>query len=577
MNAFLRSFLASVLAIVVVAGLVVGGVLWKLEEKAKIEDGSYLVLDLYGTITEYDAPGGVLGAVLGGGGETLQRILDNLARAAVDDRIAGVILKLSSNNSLGAAKLEEIRAAVKAVQAAGKPVYGFADSCDRKTYYLAAACDSLFAPPTAYLGFTGLGLTTSHVKRSLVKLGIEPQLHKIKDYKAAAEMVTRADMSEPVRENRAWMLDERWEVFCAALAEDRGLSEGDIGELMELAVMTGLEAKERGLVDELLYWDQLDARLRREDDDVLRTVCAARYAEEPMEDLGLGGDRKVAVVHAQGMIGGRESRVDPLLGIMMGHETVCAALRRARQDEDVVAVVLRVDSGGGESLASDLIGREVEITDRVKPVVVSMVDRAASGGYMISYRARRLMADANTVTGSIGSISGKMNMAGLYEKLGITHDHLGKGPNAFWWSDHLDWTPEQRARFEENHWQDFNAWLADVARCRGLTFAEAEQLAHGRVWSGRQAAQNRLVDAVGGLREAVAAARELAGVDADAKIGVVHYPESHDLLETITGGEDDAVAAVRNAAYLELRRELSVTGDLLRAERLAVAEDWLDF
>lgn len=574
MKAFFRTFFATLLAIVVLVAAVVGVIAIKSSQKPKIKDHSYLVVDIYGEILEYDPPGGVMMEVLGGGPETLHRILGNLEKAAVDDRIDGVIMKLSGSNTLGTAMRGEIRDAVKKVRASGKKVYAFADYMDSRVYMIAAACDSIYMPSTAYINFVGFRVVSSHFKGTLEKLGIKPNLHKIKDYKSAAELLTRSDMSPEAREMYGWLLDEGWDYYISCLEEDRGLTEEQIIELMDYALMRPVEAVERGIVDRLLYWDELGEMLKQEDDDRLRTVSMCRYEDEDPEDLGLKGKKKIAVVHAQGMIGGRKSKVDPMFGMLMGHESVNADLRKAMDDDDVTAIVFRVNSPGGESLASDLIGHQVHVATKIKPVVVSMVNVAGSGGYMISYRASKMVADPMTITGSIGSISMKFNMKGFYDKLGMTHDTVTKGPKALIWSDTRDFTPEERARFEENHWQDFNAWLADVAAFRGMTFEEAEKLAHGRVFSGRQAKENGLIDEVGGLDRAIELAKELAEIPSDEKVTVVHYPEEKDIIDLIlSGGDNMVVSAARWVLYRFIREDLAQTVQTLEESRYMYLAD----
>jgi protease-4 len=328
------------------------------------------------------------------------------------------------------------------------------------------------------------------------------------------------------------------------------------------ALFTPNEAVDAGLVDRTLYWDQLESRLKGEKDEKLRTVSQSDYAKVDRSKVGLKGKKKIAVVHAHGLIGGRESRVDPLMGAMMGHETVSAELRRARLDKDVAAVVFRVESNGGEGLASDIISREVAATVAVKPVVVSMIDVAASGGYMISYRASKVVADPMTITGSIGSISGKFNMSGLYDKLGITFDDYEKGPNGLMYSDHRDFTEEERARFEDNHWDGFNEWLYDVSARRGIPIGELEKLAMGRVWTGRQAKENHLIDEVGGFDKALSMAKELAAISADDEVTLVHYPKKKGLLESITSG-GAGTAAVRWVLYRFIHEDLARSLELL--------------
>ncbi len=572
MKAFFRSFFASLLAIVVVVLVIVAVIAAKSGEKSKIEKHSYLVIDIYGEIPEYNPPAGIMGEILGGKPETLQRILCNLEKAAVDDRIEGVIVKLSGSNNLFLAKCEEIRGAMKKVQKSGKKVYGFADSMNRKTYYLAAACDSVFMPPSAYFTFVGMATVTGHVKGTLEKLGIKPNVHRIKDYKSAAEMITRDDMSPTARENKEWMLDEYWDMYVASLGEDRGFTEDQIVGFMDQATFQPDDALEAGLIDRILYWDELEEMLMREDDEKLRTVYAGRYDEEKAEKLGLKGKKTIAVIHAQGMIGGRTSKIDPMFGILMGHETVRADLRRAQRDDDVAAVVFRIDSGGGESLASDMISRGVQAVKEEKPIVASMVDVAGSGGYMIAYRASKIVADKMTITGSIGSISIKFNMKGFYDKIGMTHDYIAKGPNAMMWSDLRDFTDEERQRFEADHWKGFNWWLADVADERGMTFEEAEKLAHGRVWTGRQAKANGLVDEVGGLDRAIEMAKELAGIPADEKVTVVHYPKKKDLLEILLSGGGDLTAAAKYIVYRFIHNDIAETWNTIAREPMYMME-----
>ncbi len=571
MKVFLKSFLGTLAAIVLVVAVVAGVFAIKTRLKARIKDHSYLVVDLYGEIMEYDPPGSPF-QIMGDSPKTLQRVLTNLEKAAVDERIEGVIVKMSAGTSIGYAALSEVRGAIRDVQAAGKQVYGFADDMSRRIYYLAAVCDSIYIPPAAYFNFRGVAARSMHVKRTLEKLDIEPNVHQIKDYKSAAEMVTREDMSPEARENIEWILDDFWSHFMDTMREDRGLSEEQVLELMRHALFTPQEAQEAGLVDRLLYYDELEDMLKREGDEKLRTVSEARYARVKPSSVGLRGKKKIAVVHAQGTIAGRKSKVDPLLGVVMGHECVVAELRKARKDDGVAAVVFRVNSGGGDGLTSDLIARGVEYTAAEKPVVVSMVDVAGSGGYYIAYRANKIVADPMTITGSIGSISGKFNMKGFYDKLGITSDFVTRGPMALLFSDYRNFTPEERERFEDNHWDGFNLWLTDVAKRRGMTFGEAEKLAHGRVYTGNQARSNGLIDEVGGLDRAIELAKELAEIPADEKVTVVHYPKKKAIVASICEVVGNPTALLRWATYRFIREDLAATWRLLSRRPLYMME-----
>lgn len=558
------SVVQTLVSLAVVVLVVGGAALLILNQGEGVEDGSWLMLDLYGEVLEYDPPGGPLDKMVGGGALTLQDMLDNLGKAAIDDRVAGVIFRISSSNDAGFAKLYELRKAVDRVQQAGKPVYAWADALSARSLYLAAGCDKVMMPAGGYLTFKGFRMERFYVRSMLDKLGVNPHLHKIKDYKAAAEMVMRTEASEAAKENMQWIMEGIWDEVVGSLAEERGLSEEQLIELMEYVDYTPNEAAAAGLIDEVVYLQDLQDRLKADDDEMLRTVSHGAYAEISWKDAGRDEGETVAVVHAQGNIGGRENRIDPLMGVMMGHESIITELQRCRYDDDVKAVVFRVDSGGGESLASDLMAHEVDRLAQVKPVVVSMVDVAGSGGYYIAYKGTRLMADPVTITGSIGSINGWFNMKGFYDKIGFNKDGLSMGPMADFGTDMRDPTPEEWARHSEAHYISFNEWLADVAQRRGMSFEHAETLAHGRTWTGAQAVENGLIDAVGTLDDAIALAAELAELEEGKHPKVVHLPESVGLIRSLLGmggssPSDPVAAAARAAVYREMRSQVRDT------------------
>ena len=539
------------------------------KDKPDVARHTWLSLDVTGVIPEYAPPGNVVQEVVGEAPETLTRLLENLEKAAADTRIEGVVMDLGRGNSLGLAKIEELRAAIRRVRDAGKPVYAWAEMYDRNTLLLAAACDSVFLAPGGEVTVTGLASPAEHVRGTLDKLGITPYLDHIKDYKSAAEMVTRRDMSPYTREMKQWLLDEVWEVAGGSLCRDRGFPPERLPELMEHALFQPGEALAAGLVDRLVYYEDLVDGLRREDDRRWRHIGSARYADVPRADvLGKGKD-VVAVVHAQGMIAGRENGINPLFGITMGSRSVIEELERARRDRRVKAVVFRIDSPGGDALTSDLIARAVERLAAEKPVVVSMVDVAASGGYMIAYRGTYLMADSLTYTGSIGSISGFFDMSGFFGKIGYDLDFVTKGPMALLGTPTRAPTDEEWNRWVDNHHRAFERWLEDVAQRRGMTLERARSLAEGRVWTGRQAVANGLIDAIGDLSAAIAKARQLAQLPPEGKITVEHLPRPKTLLEMVLHGKDLARSGVNWLLYRDTRTELRRTATLLRAGAVA--------
>jgi protease IV len=536
MKSFLSHFLASFLAVIVFLGLVAVAVLIVTGQEDKIEDNSWLLVNVTGQVLEYDPPSDPMSALTGGNPETLTRILGNLEKASHDERIEGVLLTVRSS-SLGLAGTEEVRAAIKNVQATGREVIGYTDNIGHIGYLLLAACDRIIMPPSAYIQMTGLATTSMHARGLLDKLGVKPNIHKIKDYKAAAEMMMRTDMSDAARENGKWLIDEYWDIAMTVMREDRGLSEEQVLAMMELANFSTQEALEGGLVDEIMYLDQLEEKLCIDKDEDLPTVSMYRYADVEPKKVGLKGKKKIAVIHAQGMIAGRTSGVNPLLGVTMGSDTVVGDLRAAREDDDILAIIFRVDSGGGDALVSDLIGHEIANCAAAKPTIVSMVNVAASGGYHIAYRATKIIASEGSIVGSIGSISGKFNNKELMNKLGINFDHETKGPNALMWSSDRNFTEAEWERFKTDHWRGFNEWLADVAEHRGMTFEEAEKLAHGRVFTGRQSLANGLIDELGGYDRAVELAKELAEIPADEYVQQLHYPECSDFVSSLLAGD----------------------------------------
>jgi protease-4 len=525
-----------------------------------VADGSWLVVDLYGEIPPYDAPESIVGDIFGEE-ESLHDILANLEKAAVDDRVTGVVMKISASNSLGLAALGELRTAVANVQGHGKPVIAYSDDLDRNALYLAAACDSIFMPGHADVTFTGYGVEESFIKGTLDKLDIHENLHKIKDYKTAAEQVQRENMSPQNREMTEWLIQDVWKVEMGAISRERGIPIDSLVACMDHALFSPQDAKSAKLIDDVVYWDELEKRLG--DGDELLTVTTSEYDDVKRADVGLKGHKRIAVVSAYGLIGGRESRSDPTLGVIMGHETVIENLRAAADDDRVSAIIFCVDSPGGESLASHLIEREVRKIAAEKPIIASMGDVAASGGYAITYPATKVVADSLTITGSIGSIYGKLNLAGAWKKIGITYDSVTKGPNALLWSTNQDFTDQQWKRVIAFHNNSVDRWLADISEARKIPIEELRTYAEGRVWTGQQAKERKLIDEVGGFERALELAKEAAGIPTDEEVTLDYYPRKKGLYYMLTSS-DAPLTVARWAVTRALRQDLTETMRLIQ-------------
>ena len=544
MKRFLRNLLAAFTAIILFLSIIAVVVMIATREKSPdIDDQSWLLITLEAGLPEYPPPAG-FPPMIGDAPENLTRVLSNLQKVAVDDRIDGVIFRFDGYSDY-MAHMEEIRYAVDECRAAGKKFYVYATMMNRNAYFLASACDSIFMPLTGYFDFMGMSSSAPFLKGSLEKLGIEPELSKIREYKSAAEMMLEEEWTDYARENREWLVDEQWKTFMKVVGQDRAMSEDQLVAAMEHALFEngGSDGVELGLLDEIIYWDELKDRIKPnndddEDDDEEWLVSSATYAKVCPGSLDIEGDKTIAVVHAAGMIGGKESGMDPILGETMGYESVNRDLRKAWKDEDVAAIVFRVNSGGGDALTSDMIARQIEIITHDKPVIISMAGVAASGGYVISYKGTEILANQTTFTGSIGSISGKFVMKGLYDKLGITWDFVSKGPNALMMSDYHNFTDEEWDKYHQSHLAGVHTWMRDVAKHRNMTFEEIEQLAYGRVWTGAQAKANGLIDDIGGFQQAIATAKKLAEIPKDEQVAIVHYPKQKGPLEQLMRGGD---------------------------------------
>jgi protease-4 len=472
---------------------------------------------------------------------TLHDLRMALRKAAVDKRIDRVVLTMGITDA-GWSKLGELRQEIAAVRQAGKPVFAWCEWLTYRNYYLAAACDSVWLAPDAFIVFDGMNSERQFRRRLWDKLGVQWRVHKIEAYKAAGELDVRTEMSPPARENAEAIMAETAAMVRASIAADRKKDGAWVDSMLAVTAPRADEAKALGLIDDVVYWNDLVDRWQGPDAEKSkaksRIVSAAKYGKIPPSSVGLRGKVKVAVIHAQGAIGGAKSGENPILGgMVLGHETINAEIRKVAHDKTVDAVVLRVDSPGGSTYTSDLIRHQVAMLEREKPLVVSMGDAAASGGYMISYPCSMIVANEATRTGSIGSIFQLPNFGGLAEKIGLTFDRVTYGPNATIGSVTLPWTAAQESLVVRQHWKSYNEWVEDIARMRGMTFAGVDSLARGRVWTGRQAAALGLVDSVGTLGDAIRIAAAMSGAKADDKVSEVHYPKQQTFLEALQAGD----------------------------------------
>jgi protease IV len=462
----------------------------------------------------------------------LTDVIEGLRRARQDDRVRALVVKLGGGR-IGLARMQDIRGAVTAFRETGKLAVAWSETFGEFThgnvpYYLATAFDRIYLQPSGSVGLTGVAVEQLFLHDALAKIGVGFQSAKRYEYKSAADNLTERGFTGPAREATERLALSVAEQITAAIAERRGKTTEDARALLDRGPFLAEDALAEGLVDALGYRDEVYADVRKEAgaDAILQYV--ARYQRghalaQRARKLPNPRERFVAVIYASGPIKQGRSNRSPLSGSSMGSDTVAAALRSATSDERVRAVLLRVNSPGGSAVASDTIWREVVRTRAAgKPVVVSMSDVAASGGYYISMAADVIVAQPGTLTGSIGVILGKPVFEEAFGRVGITTDSVSVGTGATMFAP--------THPFSEDEWQRINTWLdaiyrdftGKVATGRRMTVERVHEVARGRVWTGADAAQNGLVDELGGMSAAADIARRRAGLPASAPLRV--YP-----------------------------------------------------
>src|SRR6266850_3761453 len=511
--------------------------------RPSIRDNSVLALKISGPLPDFvlEDP---LRRLFGGPDQSLTGLVLQLKKAKVDTRIKEVTLDIEGSGA-GWAKSEEIRDAVTDFRSSGKPVYGYMEYGMNKEYYIATACDKVYVAPPGELFITGLAADVMFFRGSLDKLGIYPDIYQIGKYKSAGDMFTQKKMTDAHREYVNSLLDDLFNRYVTAIAQARHKTPDEVRNLIDDAPYGAAKAKEAGLIDETVYHDQLDkqikAQLGYKDSDQFAPVRAADYREVSPQSLGLNKGEKIAVIYATGDIGSGRSENSPSGEQSIGSDTLAKAVTDAAEDKSIKAIVIRVDSPGGSGLASDIIWHAVDAANQKKPVVVSMSDVAASGGYYISASASKIVAQPSTITGSIGVVAGKPVMKGFYDWLGISNEYVLRGKTAGMFRETEKFSDEERAKFEDwiktTYYQDF---VPKVAKGRHKDAAYIDSIAQGRVWTGFQGKERGLVDEFGGLDRAVEVAKDLAKIPKDKGVHRVILPEPRTFIQALLNEGDES-------------------------------------
>jgi protease-4 len=423
-----------------------------------------------------------------------------MAAAAKDSRVTALVARLGGD-PISFAHAQELRAAVREFAQSGKPTYAFAESFSETgdpsaDYLLATGFNEIWMQPSGDLGALGIMIEQPYLHNLLNKLGVQPQLDQRREYKGGINIFTDTGMPEPQRQNLQKLTDSVVAQLAEGIAEGRKIPPDDARRLIDTGPHSPDEAKSAKLIDQISYWTDLMDKL---DPEGKRAYDIADYAGQ----LPSPGDHaaEVALIVASGMIVGGTS--NPLVGEeVTAADDIGEAIHDAADDEDVAAIILRIDSPGGSYVASDTIWREIVRAKEKKPVVVSMSGVAASGGYFIAAPANAILADGATITGSVGVYAGKFVLSGLWDKLGINWSRVQSGANAGLWTSNAPFTPEQWQKFQQQLDRVYGDFIGKVAQGRKLDTAKVEAAAGGRIWTGQDAVNAGLVDRVGGLTDA---------------------------------------------------------------------------
>ena len=511
------------LAVIVIEIVVIG----VMNFRNRIRPDTVLVVDVRGSVAE-EAPRGFWEEVTRGRVKVMSDFLEAIDRAARDSRINGLVLRVGGGG-MNMAKLQELRGKIREFNQSGKFSAVFLESATNRSYYLASACGSVTLVPQSILGIRGMMAESTFLRGTLDKLGIEADLYHAGDYKSASNLLTEKGYTKEHRESVDALLRDWYGEFLQGIAEGRELEVSRVASLVEQAPYTSREALEAGLVDEVAYRDQFDEKIKELNQGSENRASVGRYLARTDAE----GDLKIAILYASGTIMTGESSEDPVLGTVLGSSTLSEQLKWVREDESFKAAILRVDSPGGSAVASEIIRREVELTQKEMPVIVSMSDVAASGGYWIAMGADRIVAQPGTVTGSIGVITGKLNLKGLYDKLGMSKDYVALTENATIEWAFQNYTRRQRVVVRRIMQEYYDAFKAGVSKGRKLSLEEVEKIAQGRVWTGERAARLGLVDELGGMDVALRWAKQLADIPEAERVRLVHVTTRKTMIEKI--------------------------------------------
>ncbi|KAA2218506.1 signal peptide peptidase SppA [Maribacter flavus] len=525
---FLRNLLAAILGTLIALGIVFVmffvfiALLGSGDDTVKVKDNSVLEIQLQRPIADYTGSS-ELNPFSGLFEESqgLDEILQAITVAKDDDRIKGISI---NNNFLlaGLAQTQTLRKVLEDFKESGKFIYAYGDFYSQKDYYLASVADSVFLNPVGVMDFRGLSSEVLYFKDLQEKTGVKMEVIRHGKYKSAVEPYLENEMSEANRTQIKELIQSLWDSMIDDISISRGISTSDLNTIADtLGGRLPKYAKQNRLIDDVLFYDQYESviakALTEEENEDINYISLDDYTQYSSKKVVRSGNDKIAVIFAQGEILYGEGGPD-----IIGQGIINEALIKAREDEKVKAIVLRVNSPGGSALTSDIIWREVELAKEVKPVVVSMGNVAASGGYYIAAGADKIFAEPTTITGSIGVFGTIPNIEGLAKDIGINAEQVGTNKNSVEYSLFEPMGETFRNQVQESIEDTYETFLSRVSNGRNISMAQADSIAQGRVWSGVDAQRLGLVDELGTLEDAIAAAAGMAEIES---YGIRKYPK----------------------------------------------------
>ena len=537
--------IATVISVVAMALLYV-----VVSQEPNVPAGATLVLRPSGDLPEV-APD----FAFSGDGLTVRAYVELIRKAKTDPRIKGILLRPGGLNSPFWGKLQELREALDDFKASGKYIYAWLEYGGDREYYLASVADRVYLLPSASLDLTGVASYEVFLRGTFDWIGTYPDFLHVGDYKTAVNTYLEKTFTPAHREMSESLNRSQFDQLVRGIAEARNKREDEVRTLIDQGPFQAVEALRVGLIDEVAYEDELDdlaAPLRGAD-----YVEAEDYSAVSWSASGVQRGSKIAVITAAGVINSGTSGFDPVNGAVVGADSLVGYIREARADRSIKAIVLRVDSPGGSSTASDVIWRELSISrENHRPVIVSMSDLAASGGYYIALGGDAIVAQPGTLTGSIGVYTGKFVTTGTLDKLGANIEATSEGKQAEIYSPDRRFTPVERTKIQESMQVVYDQFIERTAAARHMTPEKVDEIAQGRVWTGEQARQIGLVDELGGLYKAIDLAKQRARIPGDEEVELVVYPPRRSFYQVLADELSSPAGRLRTAAASDALLEL---------------------